>query len=815
MRIVYITVVLLMVYSFPGWTQGVSYETEFLKLSLTTNGHFAELFDKLGGRDYLAKDKISSLLSIRVNGDFSQSEELIVADGNLILRFPKSNAKVEVTVKEHPTYLSFEIVSITSDEHIELVIWGPYQIAIDEIIGEAVGVVRNAEFALGIQALNAKTLGGFPSSESDVEPAYDIFETGTLVDVEKDWRKKKFYRGQTAKPVEGGSILQAYTRNRDQERIIENWGHTHFVAPAFDDGGIIGSKIAIFGSPSGKALQTIGEIELSEGLPHPLIGDEWAKTSPYATASYLITDFTEGNLDDALELVKKAGLKYLYHGHPFKSWGHFPLIEQSFPDNWESMKRAVERAKKEGIYLGVHTLSNFIHTHDPYVTPVPDPRLAKVGESMLTKPVGEEDEEIYIESPLFFNQMQNNSLKAVVIGNEIIRYRDVSASEPWHLTGCVRGAFGTQVSSHHQGTTIGKLMDHAYKVFLSNADLSAEIAITLANLFNETGLMQLSFDGLEGVWATGKGQYARSLFTKTWYDHLGPELKGRVINDASNPSHFNWHINTRYNWGEPWYAGFRESQTQYRLMNQDFYRRNLLPSMLGWFSMNAQTSIEDAEWLLARAAGFDAGFAFNLNLDQVAQNGSSDAIFNAINTWETARMAGAFRQDQKYRMENTDNEFHLEAIDKGRWNLYQFQIERFDHKQKIRQPGEPLHSVFEFENPHDDQPLMFMITLSPGEGENDASLEKITIELNDYSNLEIPVKMVQSNILKLDQSGKVTLYDRNWNLLETIEVARKLPVMEHGNNKITVDAAFLSDGFSTLKLELKTSSRPEEIEAIR
>ena len=85
-------------------------------------------------------------------------------------------------------------------------------------------------------------------------------------------------------------------------------------------------------------------------------------------------------------------------------------------------------------------------------------------------------------------------------------------------------------------------MDHPYKVFLSDPDLSLVIAKNIARLFNETGLMQTSFDGLEGVWSTGMGQYARSLFTKTWYDNLNPKIKGKVINDASNPGHFNWHI---------------------------------------------------------------------------------------------------------------------------------------------------------------------------------------------------------------------------------------------------------------------------------
>jgi len=791
--------------------QNLVLETDFLKFSISNEGKLVSLYDKEGGKEYLISNQNAPLISIRVAGVFFQPDEMLAFDDRISLSFGQTNTQLDIAVKRHSRYLSFEVLSFSSDEEIELVVWGPFPTVITEIIGESVGVVRNADFALGIQALNIKTLGGFPSSEDDVEPAYDIFETGDLVDVVADWQKKKFYRGQTAKPINEGSLLQAYTRDRSKERIIANWKHTHYVAPAFEDGGIIGSKIAVFGCPPDRALEIIGEIELAEGLPHPLIDGEWAKTSSASTSSYLIIEFTEENLDQALALTKKAGLKYLYHGHPFKSWGHFPLIEKSFPDNWQSMKRSVDRAKEQGISLGVHTLSNFIQTNDPYVTPIPDPRLAKVGQSVLTRDLDKHAEEVFIESPLFFNQMENNSLKSVLIGTEIIRYNKVSDDQPWRLLGCIRGAFGTNPSGHNKGAVIGKLMDHGYKVFLSDAQLSEEIAITLANLFNETGLLQISFDGLEGVWSTGMGQYARGLFTKTWYDHLHPDIQGRVINDASNPSHFNWHINTRYNWGEPWYAGFRESQTQYRLMNQDFYRRNLLPSMLGWFSMNSQTSIEDTEWLLARAAGFDAGFAFNLNLNHVKQNKASDAIFEAIKTWETARMAGAFTENQKLRMEDIKNEFHLEKVSENRWDLYQYKIDRFVHEQKIRQPGEPLYSVFEFDNPYEEQSLMFLITLSPGKDEPSASLERITMEINDYSNLEIPVNMDQSHVLKLDQRGKIELYDKNWNLLKTFDMGTKLPLLGKGKNKVTVDADFLTDGFSKMNIEVKTISPPEQV----
>lgn len=790
----------------------ITIETQWFRLGFSEQGFVTTLYDKTNNKEYLPADKNAALLSIRVNGTIEKPQQLRKKEDYFMLSFPENKVEVRIGVQVKQDYITFELISITPYENVELVIWGPFPTTISETVGECVGVVRNKEFAIGIQALNVKTLGGYPSEESDIEPSYDIFATGNYKDIEGDWRGRKSYRGQTARVQDFGSIIQAYTRNRNKERIISNWGHSSFVAPPFDDGGVKGSKIALFGCPEKNTIGLLSRIELAEGLPHPILDGEWAKTSKTATSSYLIISFTEETLDQALELTKKAGLKYLYHGDPFGSWGHYDLDEKAFPDNHASMKRCVERAAVQGIKLGVHTLTNFINTNDPYVTPVPDKRLARVGESILTKDIDSKTDEIYIESPLFFNQMKNNTLKAVLIGNEIIRYNEVSAAEPWKLTGCVRGAFNTTASAHKKGSGAGKLLDHSYKVFLSDPDLSLEIAKNISRLFNETGLMQTSFDGLEGVWSTGMGQYARSLFTKTWYDNLNPEIKGKIINDASNPSHFNWHINTRYNWGEPWYAGFRESQTYYRLMNQDFYRRNFIPSMLGWFSMSATTSVEDAEWLLARAAGFDAGFAFNLNPGNVKKNGASEDIFEAIKTWETARMAGAFSSEIKLRMEDINNEFHLEAAGTNRWNLYPFKIERYVHEQKIRQPGEPVHSAFSFDNHYEKQPVIFILTLIAGENNPGVEVRDISIEVNNQIFL-IPVDMKPGQNLKVDGNGSIKLFDANWNLVKEIKAESKIPELMSGNNKFILDSRFSEEGNAKIKLELKTRGNAEAVYA--
>lgn len=787
-------------------------ETSQFKIGINSKGQIEQFLDKTSKQEYLLKLKDSPLLSIRVNNQLQLPSSIARKGNKLVLKFSKENIEAHVLFESKPRYITFELIKLSNSESVDLIIWGPYPTTIQKTIGECVGVVRNDDFAIGIQALNVKTLGGYPTNENDVEPSYNIFDSYNLVDVDESI--KFLYRGQTAIRTEGGSLLQAYTRNRNEERIISNWGHSEYVVPPFDDGGVVGSKIALFGCDPENVLNILSKIEIQEGLPHPMIDNEWTKTAKGATASYIITDFSEDNLDIAINLTKDAGLEYLYHGGPFETWGHFKLNENDFPDNWESMRRCVIRAQEKGVKLGVHTLSNFITTNDPYVTPKPDPRLATIGSSVLEKDIEKNTIEIGIKSPIFFNQMKNNSLHAVVVGDEILRYQAVTDDEPWKLLGCVRGAFGTNASSHKKGDTIGKLMDHGYKVFLGSEDLNEEIAIRIAGLFNMTGLKQISFDGLEGNWSTGMGQYARSLFTKTWYDHLSTELKGKVINDASNPSHFNWHINTRYNWGEPWYAGFRESQTTYRLMNQDFYRRNYLPSMLGWFNMTSQTSLEDTEWLLARAAGFDAGFAMNVDIDAVDKNGQSDAIFKAIREWETARMSGAFSPEQKLRMEDINNEFHLEPVEgEGAWELYPYKVERYVHKQKVRQPGEPLISSFKFHNPYHQQPMMFILHLLPGEGNEGSSVEWISVEVNNYHKIDVPARMQQFQYLKLSETGTLQLFDKNWNLINTIQIDKSIPLLSMGENTIIFDAGFTSAGISKIKIEMKTMGYPELVTA--
>ncbi len=805
-RLTFFFVVLLLVFSSCSQEKVLlELQTDQFILLLDGKGNITGLEDRKKQKDYLYKAAPSPLLQVKSADQWMVPTAAQLKDNLLTLDY-SVDIQLRIAYKEKSSHLTFELVEAKGFETIELIAWGPIPTTINKIIGETVGVVRGEEFAIGIQALNPKTLGGFPWLDNDTTPQFDIFEQEDYSDLSEENKRETLYRIEAAKPEDFGSTLQAYTRNRLEERTVSNLNHDHFISPIFEDGGIIGSKIAIFGSTVEEALEHIGKIEVEEGLPHPQLNGLWAKLSKEAASAYLIYDFSEENIDLAIEYTRNAGLNYLYHSDPFKNWGHFELKEKYFPNGWDGLKACVEKAERAGIHVGVHTLSNFITTNDPYVTPVPDPRLGMVGYTFLDEAINAEQTDIPIISPEFFDQFRNNHLKTVMIGSELIRYGSVSSEAPWKLLDCERGAWDTKKSVHKKDSQVSKLADHAYKVFLSNPELSIEIAQKLSDLYNHTGLRQISFDGLEGNRSTGMGNYGEILFTTTWWDHLSDDIRSHLITDASRTTHYFWHIYSRMNWGEPWYAGFRESQTEYRLKNQAYFQRNMMPAMLGWFSMRNNTTIEDIEWMLARSAAFDAGYAFVVRDEALLSNGQLDAIFQRIGDWERVRMSGVLTESQKEKMKDINNEFQLEITGENTWNLYQVFVSRFTHEKKVRQPGEPLFTSHEFTNPVTNSTLHFILTAV------DASIQSINMELNNHYELILPVTLKKGHSVQYKGGDQAQILDENLQMIHVLTIEPSALQLKQGSQVLSVDGTFENAGENaSLKIETRILGEPEKL----
>lgn len=761
-----------------------SFKTDRFRLTLSAVGQLTEMTDPSTNKNYLALGEKAPLLKIRVGNEWEEPGRAVFnsKSGTITLSFPTSKISVDIKVVQKKSHLVFELIRLSAKDKVNAVYWGSYPTIVNQTIGEVIGVVRDGEYAIGLQALNTKTLGGVLKNEGGIDDS----------------------RGSAALAKSYGSSLQAFSLDRSKPRRISVWNDQYPDVPveAIPNETTIGSKIALFGCAEDQVLTRIGEIELAEGLPHPLINGIWHKQSPETGRAYLISDFNENNIDELLDFTNQAGLVSLYHEGPFQSWGHFILDPTSFPNGNAGMKTCVEKASKKGLRIGVHTLSTFINTNDPYVTPIPDKRLAQTGSSKLSGNITATSAEIPVESDQYFKNIKPSTLHAIRIGDEIIRFREVTAEAPYRLLDCQRGAYGTKATDHAKSETVVMLMDYPYNTLFPNFNLQQEIAGNLGRFFNETGVSHMDFDGHEGCWSSGEGDYGVQAFAEKVFQ----DTKHTLVNGTSRSSHYYWHICHYWNWGEPWYGGFRESQGDYRLENQPLLERNYMPNMLGWFLLSATTGAEDIEWMMARTAGYRAGFALVARYNSLKKNPNTQQLLGLIKLWQEASRLNIFSADQRIRLKNPANDFHLEK-DGQTWKLYPFRKYTFEHTKQLLQPGQPTYSEWHFENKDAGQPLIFTLTFMGKEG----SIHNPWIELDGYFKLELPGEFEAGNSVVCD-GATLKIYTNKGSFKKQIELNKPIPILNQGKHTVKFYCQFPEETELTNRFIIKTISNPEIIQ---
>ncbi|MCC6244644.1 MAG: hypothetical protein IT353_17500 [Gemmatimonadaceae bacterium] len=756
------------------------------QLTIDAKGHLTTLRDRRTQREYLAPATAAPLITVVHAGQRTAPTGMSVTSTRggkrLSLVFAPTAARLDVLLIEKPTHLVLRIERAEPAQLVDAIVWGPYPTTIGKTIGEIVGVVRDGESAFGLQVLNMKTLGGdLPNDEGST------------------WA-----RGIAATRTTYGSTVQAYAINRDRVRTVDAWGGVYkrmSVAPIAGE-TVVGSAIALFGSTEEQTFDRLERIAIAEQLPRPLIDSVWFPKSSLYERSYMISSFGEADADEMLTYVKRSGLYSLYHEGPFKSWGHFILDSAQFPRGRAGMKAIVAKARAAGVHLGVHTLTNFINTNDPYVTPVPDDRLSVTGTSTLVQPISAQTTTIEVQSPEFFAPTKDNTLFTVKIGKELVQYHAVTDRAPFLLLDCQRGAFGTTPAAHAAGVVVGKLFDHPYKVFFPNFAMQREVASNLAAFLNETGVDHIDFDGHEGALASGQGDYALAVFA----DDVLKQTRHDLINGTSISKTFYWHIGSYYNWGEPWYGGFRESMQQYRIDNQALFDRNFMPHMLGWYLLTENTTLPEMEWMLARAAGYAAGFAMVARPRALRGNTNTPALLDAIREWEDARTTQAFTPGQRARLKDPANEFHLEKTADDAWNLYQFVLSpSFTREYVERQPGEPTTSRWRFEQSWPEQPVQFRVTLNGKSG----SVRNLVMQIDRASPIVIPGAYNAGESLVIDGTTTVHVYDSLGKPKTRVQLPSSPPRVSPGPHEVLFDSQFSDAPSPTLTVQFKGRATPE------
>lgn len=813
---------ILLVFTFTSCKkETVVFETTYLKVGIDSKGFITSFISKKTAIEYLPNGKSAPLLNLYKDSVYISPSvmEYRIPGKEIKLKYPNGSLAV-ISVGNKGDYLRFELLSLEPRNGVEAVAWGPFPTSIDEKIGETICVVRNQQFAIGLQALNINTIEGIPESDDDaggggvIEPLPGQMVPDSLkdkigqkvevnVNVTGDMPDYvRLYRGSAAVKKPYGSELRLFARDRRIPRTIHGWqgknGELQYVEPI--DVDFIGSAIAMFGCPEPLTLDLIEKIELGEGLPHPMLNGVWIKRSSIPGEAYLLN---EGDPAQSLKYAKECEFKLIHIGDFFQSWGHFGLKTKRFPNGAEDIRKATAAAGGEGISLGVHTLTMFTSKNDPYITLIPSDSLCKTGSSVLTKDISKDNDLIYIKDPVYFKNL--GSTHTVKIGKELVNYRNVSTDKPWRLIDCKRGQYGTFASGHKSGITIDKLTNDSYSGFFPDIRLQDAYAKRLAEVCNETGIDLMDFDGYGGGSPTGHGSYGAARFIDLWYKNVD---RYRLTCGAGT-FHYYWHIYAFMNWGEPWYNALRESQVNYRIENQRYFDRNLMPGMLGWFTLNPEFRPEEVEWIQARSAAFNAGYLLRVD-ESIEKNGYKDQLFEAIREWQKARKANAFTQEQKERLKNPKNEFHLEKNGENSWNLYPVKLSRgYEHKFRDVQTGEPVVTKFVVNNPYPEQPVQFYITILAVDNDLTATVSHTQFKINNYQTIELNVPLKAGDRVCCD-GQKVYLCDKTWNKLSVISTD-KVPVCESGNAEIAVSSEFSGIKSPKLAIEFKTLGIPEKV----
>jgi len=151
----------------------VSYQSGSFLIGINSEGLINQLIDLKSNKNYISKDTIAPILSCRIDSQIHYPVSANVENNRLVFSF-KGDLQAIVKVNEKDSHVTFELVEFKHPENVELIVWGPIPTTIKKVIGETVGVVRGEEYALGIQALNPKTLGGFPWTDNDCMPQFAI-----------------------------------------------------------------------------------------------------------------------------------------------------------------------------------------------------------------------------------------------------------------------------------------------------------------------------------------------------------------------------------------------------------------------------------------------------------------------------------------------------------------------------------------------------------------------------------------------------------------------------------------------------------------
>ena len=677
--------------SLPHWTiaaspdGGCTLQNKHARLAIGPDARTRHFIDKQTGRDYCGGGGRAPLARVTKAGKHHDASSLRLADGRLTLAFGDSGVQAVLRPTVHDGHFVIEVLSVTGE-------------GVDEFnfvdIPLALTGAPDEPFAACALALNLKT---------------NVHEL--------------------PRPA---SRLRAFCYGRF---------------------GMTGAKVALVACPQEKLREVLQQaVTAAPELPHSPIGGPWALGQPINQGSYLFNfgGMTVEKADDWIKLAGQLGMNQIdFHGGNSFRFGDCRPNPTTYPDGFKSLKAVIDKLHGAGIAAGLHTYAFFINKGCPWVTPVPDPRLAKdavftlgadLSPDAAAVPVVESTEKMSTITGFFVR----NSV-TLQIGDELITYSGIAKEPPYAFTGCRRGACGTKVSAHGKGAKVHHLKE-CFGLLVPDPEttLLAEVAAKTAEAFNTCGFDMMYLDALDGEDVLGGGENGWHYGSRFVYE-IWKRLKRPALMEMSTFHHHLWCVRSRYcAWDHPTRSHKKFIDIHCAANQQS--RRTFLPGELGWWALKSwsgaqgePTFDDDIEYLMAKCLGTDTGFALmGISPDNVNTVPALPRLAGIIKRYEDLRHSGKVHEAIKARLREPGAEFTLVGSLQAGW---QFKPVRYA-RHKV-ESAEPWSSRWKSVNPFAAQPLRLRIEALMAAGPYEAPGNVV---LADFTAADFPARAAAGGV---------------------------------------------------------------------
>ncbi|MFC1613663.1 hypothetical protein ACFL5K_00025 [Gemmatimonadota bacterium] len=621
------------------------------------------------------------------------------ADGLLTVGFEGSGVTASVIITVEDDWFILELTGISGEaDSLRLANLG---LNIREHLGAIINACYNDEFAVCVQALDFNVNSCPQDSKGNSLFPADFVEAG-----------------------------QQFLEKGVDSRIL-----TATVYPSLPIEG--NPRVAIIACPGKRLSETIGRLETACSLPHPTLAGEWGKVSPEVEISYLFMDYTQDNVDEVIRYARAAGFGYLVT-HPFTTGGHYLIDSLKFPGGLAGLKKAVAKIHAAGLKAGLHSNTGGISANDPYVTPVPDSRLAKSEVFELAQDIDNRSTQIpVLTSPRGLVTRHGYRLYGpglhLQIDDEIIKYGNYTTEPPYTFTECVRGAHGTAVARHRKDAKVYHLAEKwRHFVVDVHSSMLEEVSRRLAQIINNCEFDWLYLDGAEILSAQGPGFYYVNRFV---YD-LFSRFNRDVLIQSSYCDNLTMHVVSRVTSNDFPFYSIRKYLEISRLDCIKLYNDNFCPAEFGWWGLilnndnHYSTLPEEIEYGCAKTIAYDQAISLQASKHNLEGHGRTEELLEIFKRYEILRRQNYFSGRIKDQLKDPAYDYKLFQDRDGKWL---FRKIKYGPDYYVQGSGS---GTWTHENEFDSQPLSVRIrcAYSPAGYDDPQNVSLITPE--DVRNTE-------------------------------------------------------------------------------